>query len=401
MDVIFLGNLFPENRINEIRKNSLSKVDNAANNLQYALLDGLIEYYSNINIISLPVIGSYPINYKKIYFKKSFSKYNDKFNLLCVNFINLILIKHYSRYVNSLRALKKIVKPNKETLIFLYSINSPFLKAINEFKKDHPNVQLCLIAPDLPQFMSESKNPIYKILKTLDIKIIHKYLPSIDYFVVLSDFMYSPLKIGIRPWTRIEGIFSSKTISNINSQEINAKTILYTGTLDYRLGIMNLLKAFMEINDEEFKLWICGAGNASFDIINASKNDHRIIFFGILPLDEILELQKKATVLVNPRSSEGEFTKYSFPSKTLEYMASGTPCIMHRLPSVPKEYNDFIFFTDRDDYTGLKEKIIEVCSMKQTDLNDFGQKASQFIFENKNPKVQVKKIYDMINQYKK
>ena len=213
--------------------------------------------------------------------------------------------------------------------------------------------------------------------------------------------MYSPLKIGIRPWTRIEGIFSSKTISNINSQEINAKTILYTGTLDYRLGIMNLLKAFMEINDEEFKLWICGAGNASFDIINASKNDHRIKYFGILPLDEILELQKKATVLVNPRSSEGEFTKYSFPSKTLEYMASGTPCIMHRLPSVPKEYNDFIFFTDRDDYTGLKEKIIEVCSMKQTDLNDFGQKASQFIFENKNPKVQVKKIYDMINQYKK
>ena len=63
----------------------------------------------------------------------------------------------------------------------------------------------------------------------------------------------------------------------------------------------------------------------------------RIEFLGMLPRTDVLELQSKATILVNPRQPVGDFTKYSFPSKTIEYMASGTPLLMYKLPGIPEE----------------------------------------------------------------
>ena len=56
---------------------------------------------------------------------------------------------------------------------------------------------------------------------------------------------------------------------------------------------------------------------------------------GCVTNDEIVRLQCEATLLVNPRPSDKEFCKYSFPSKTIEYMASGTPVLMTKLPGVP------------------------------------------------------------------
>ena len=109
-------------------------------------------------------------------------------------------------------------------------------------------------------------------------------------------------------------------------------------------------------------------------------------------------LQKKATVLINPRHSADEYTKYSFPSKTMEYMASGTPTLMAHLASIPQEYESHLFFFDDESIEGMKKKIIEVCEKSQSELEIFGKAASKFILEEKNEMKQAKKIVDMINR---
>ena len=38
---------------------------------------------------------------------------------------------------------------------------------------------------------------------------------------------------------------------------------------------------------------------------------------------------------VNPRQNNEEFTKYSFPSKTMEYLASGVPVVAYKLDGIP------------------------------------------------------------------
>src|SRR5690606_28854588 len=99
------------------------------------------------------------------------------------------------------------------------------------------------------------------------------------------------------------------------------KTILYTGTLAKRYGIVHLLEAFALIKDQDYRLWICGDGDARDEVNEKVRMDPRITYFSQISRERVLKFQKKATVLVNPRKSEGEFTKYSFPSKTMEYLA--------------------------------------------------------------------------------
>lgn len=398
MNTIFIGSLFPKNKEIEIKLNSKSNIDNAANNLQWAFIEGLDFYYNNLNIITLPAIGSFPINYRKCIFKKSYFNFKNKTKGICLGFINLPIIKLFHKERNVFQFLKKNIKEDNKYIVLIYSIHSPFLNAAIKLKKKNKDVKICLIVPDLPKFMSDNRNPIYLLLKKIDQISINNNLKKVDSFVVLSDYMLEPLNVKSRPHTRIEGIFSNKCLhSDSNSKNKKSKSILYTGTLDIRYGIINLLNAFASIKNENYELWICGHGNCKDEIINRAQIDTRIKYFGIIQHSEILKMQKEATVLINPRTSEGEFTKYSFPSKTMEYLASGTPCIMHKLPGVPDEYFEYVYLSEKEDAEGLKDTILFVLDKTQVELNEFGKKASEFIIQNKNPIAQVKKIYDMLN----
>jgi glycosyltransferase involved in cell wall biosynthesis len=220
----------------------------------------------------------------------------------------------------------------------------------------------------------------------------------VDAFVVLSDFMYSPLQIGNRPWVRVEGIFNDKESTVVEEKEA-FKTILYSGTLAKRYGILNLLDAFLDIKDENYRLWICGDGDAIDEINNRKKVDKRIIYFGQIPREEVLILQKRATVLVNPRTSFFEYTKYSFPSKIMEYLGSGTPCLIHRLPGIPAEYFKYVFVAEEQTAEGLKKSIIEICNLNSEKLIEIGQRAKSFVTNYKTPIKQCEKIFSMVSRF--
>ena len=177
----------------------------------------------------------------------------------------------------------------------------------------------------------------------------------------------------------------------------NEKIILYTGTLDSRYGISDLLEAFTIITDTNYQLWICGDGNMRNQIIENSLNDHRVKYLGQIPHNEILILQQKASVLVNPRTSSGEYTKYSFPAKTMEYIASGRPCIMHHLPGMPDEYLEHVFIPENENSFSLSKKIIEVCNMNEQLLHEKCAKAKSFVLIEKNPQKQISRLISMLN----
>ena len=212
--------------------------------------------------------------------------------------------------------------------------------------------------------------------------------------MLLSDYMTEKLPIGKKPWVRIEGIYSDINIGLDIEKEVRF-TFLYTGTLDRRYNVLDLISAFMKIKDDNICLWICGKGNAELEIKKSSEIDSRIKYWGQLPREQILRMQKQATVLVNPRERFETYTKYSFPSKTMEYLASGTPAIMHQLPSIPDEYFKYLFFAE-DGMRGLYAAMINVLSMSREELNKKGLNAREFIIEQKNNKVQVKKIISIL-----
>ncbi len=398
MNVIFIGGIYPPDKEAEIRLNSKGGIDNASNNLQWAFLDGLDHYSSSLKVVSMTPIRTYPHGYKKAIFKGSIFSHKPGSYDYSLGFINLPLLKHLSIYFNLHKTLNTITNLNQETIIMIYGIHSPKLKAIYDLKRKMPEIKTCLIVPDLPQYMSESRNLIYRFFKSIDFFFIKKYLKKIDSFVLLSDYMADELRLENKPWTRVEGIFQPMEDLDIPIKKEKHKTILYTGNIGQRYGIIALLEAFSLIKDENYRLWIRGNGSTKEYILESAKIDKRIKYFEEMTKKELFELQNRATVLINPVSAKEKFTKYFFPSKTIDYLASGTPTIMNRLSCIPKEYFDYVFVPMREDPEGLKDTIVAVCSKDQAELNEFGKRASQFILMNKNPITQVGKIYEMINK---
>ena len=87
------------------------------------------------------------------------------------------------------------------------------------------------------------------------------------------------------------------------------------------------------------------------------KNNEKIKYFGVIDFESILLRQKNTDLLINPRPSIDEYTKYSFPSKIMEYMASGTPVLTTKLSGIPMEYYDYYILLKMKPLIELKNQL--------------------------------------------
>ena len=398
MKILFIGGLFPVERTNEFNNNSKGIVQFAANAFQWSFIRGLDSYFDNFSIHTAPLLGNFPRTYKKLFTRKSEFSHNSLSIDYCIGYLQIPVICLISKSLNIYRS---IVKNEKSTdpYIIVYCVHTPFLLAAVRYKRKFPNSRICLIVPDLPEYMSSKSGIFYSFLKKIDLSIINFLIKKVDSFVFSTDFMADRFKVGNRPWIRIEGMFDPKDkIANVPYKVTDEKIVLYTGTLDSRYGILDLIEAFKMISDPDYQFWICGDGNMKKHVFDYSKTDTRVKYFGQVSRVEAINLQQKASLLVNPRTSEGEYTKYSFPSKTLEYLASGKPCIMHHLPGTPNEYLPYLFIPENETPSGLSKKIVEVSNLNKKLLQEHSNKSKTFILEEKNPKNQIYKLAKMLNE---
>lgn len=108
--------------------------------------------------------------------------------------------------------------------------------------------------------------------------------------------------------------------------------------------------------------------------------------------------EKKATLLINVRKTNEQFTLYSFPSKTIEYMTSGTPVLSSNLPGIPKEYHKYMFILEDTSKEGLKNKLQEILKLSPDILEIKGKEAYEFVIKNKNNNVQAQRILELLNK---
>ena len=103
-----------------------------------------------------------------------------------------------------------------------------------------------------------------------------------------------------------------------------------------------------------------------------------------------------SSVLINPRNStDGEFVEYSFPSKNLEYLVTGIPTILCKLPGMPIEYFDYFIDAGNGTSKEIADAIHVVINMSDEQKTIFGEKAQTFIVDRMNPINQAKKMLEM------
>jgi glycosyltransferase involved in cell wall biosynthesis len=402
-DIVFLGGLFPEESKLEIINNSIGQIDNAANNLQWSLVRGLdCNIKRPIKIINSLYIGAYPNRYKKLFVTDYEFSHSNNTKDINVGFLNLLLFKHLSRIVSVKPYLKNwaLNSADRPKVIIAYAMTNVFMALLKYIKITFPDIITIVVVPDLPEYSDTTNNTgvTYKALKILGVKHIKSCINYIDGFVLLTKQMAASLKISERKMVVIEGISESKEVASFPSCIFNSNliNIVYTGTLNERYGILNLLKAFMLIDKKNYRLVLCGAGDSEKKIVEMARFDERIIFKGQLQKNEIVSIQKNATVLVNPRQNNEEFTKYSFPSKNMEYLSSGRPLIAYKLDGIPDEYDAYIYYVHGNSVEDLSNRIVDICCYDQKSLTCFGSTAKEWVMKEKSCIVQTKKIINMI-----
>lgn len=390
--MIVLGPLFPEDRERKIISASKHGVSNAANNFQWNMLKGI---QANIDkeliVVNALPVGTWPKNYKVFNLEDADWSYGRIVGHE-VGCWNVPIVKQLVR-MKKTRAWIRKYPEEKEILIF--SAYLPFLWAVSRTSSEN---RVTAVITDIPEFYDMHQVSAFRrLLRRFHCKIVYHFMKRVDRFVLLTEQMTGPLHVGSRPYIVMEGICGAID-AELTNEKSSPFSMLYTGRLNRRYGLELLLRAMTELDDPGIELWICGSGEMEEEIQACACQDSRIKFFGFLPHDETVRLQQRATVLVNPRTNQGEYTKYSFPSKTMEYMASGRPVVMFHLDGIPQEYDQFLTYIPEENAEAIRDTVQSLRDMTASELDSIGARGRDFVLKNKNRTVQMRRVLEFINE---
>lgn len=374
----------------------------AANNFQMHLLESLADKnlrVRSITVASLLAVASYPRN-RRILIKKQSYSLNPKIELTIVPFVNFgRIIKNITAAISfSIFMIKTVVQGQVPDAVILYNLNLPYSLPAFVLRL-LTGVPVFPIAADLP--MPGSLSPRTG-LRRVDAYLQKTLIKKGDGLITLSRAIAMDFAAG-KPFLHMEGGIEVPrpcsgecgTVAKHVMPEI--KSILYAGTLSENGGILLLIEAFKKVSIDNCELWICGRGDLEPEVKEVAQHDEKIRFFGFLERERLLELLSSSTILINPRPNYPE-NRYSFPSKLLEYLASGRPVITTATPDVSEEYRDKVFILWEETPEALAKLIEETSELPTEYLWEFGARAREYVLINKNWDFQARRVIDFLGE---
>lgn len=167
-------------------------------------------------------------------------------------------------------------------------------------------------------------------------------------------------------------------------------TFMYSGLLNYVTGVNILLEAMKLVEGRDIRLLISGKGELEEAVEAAAREDDRICYFGYLPYEEYIQKLQEADVLINPRDMSLPENQNNFPSKIMDYLASGKPIISTRFAGWEKFEGNIDFCESNADSIGkCLEKEIDNSIDKKIIFQLNRKMARQFEW-----KMQLKKVLE-------
>lgn len=404
MKLIFINTAYPQEYYSQLKLDTNNNLQIASNAFQWAVIDGLEQNEIDYTLACTPALPAYP-RYKNLFTPRGEMSVNGKIRGHYLKYCDLPAIKQLSVRRVLRNYISKWCEQNKyedKLIALVYTQNVSQMGAAIDLKKKYSNLIVAPIVTDLiDNAMDFAAN--HSLLKCLQVKLEakgeKKLFPNVDKYILLTSQMTDCIPEAEGKYIVVEGIASEESI--ISHTEIKKddeiRTLLYTGTFQEFGGVKFLIEAFRKTTNPKFRLVLCGNGVLKEYVEKSSKEDARIVYKGRLERTEIIKLQQKATLLINPRRPNGGITKYSFPSKTMEYMASMTPMIGYHLEGMPEEYYEHMYTPKDLSVEALAECINETLSLPFETLQAKAIAAAEFIAENKTSKAQVQRIIDFLN----
>ncbi len=314
--------------------------------------------------------------------------------------VNLPYVRTLTVGRNMKKYVKKYLKQHagEEIVVICDALIAEANAIVKILKKK--KIQSVAVVTDVPSVVNEMFG-LKKSLKTKlatfygnrALKLLHKF----DKYVFLTEQMNELCNPNDMPYMIMECLVTPTELEKENEQRLaDLPVCLYAGKLYKDCGVLTFASCAEKLKGK-CEIWLYGGhSDCESELKDLQEKNDNLKIHGILPLNEILKIEQKSSILVNPRPGVKDFTKYSFPSKTAEYMMMGVPVLMHRLPGVPSEYDEYVNYIENDSAEAIGEAILKILNKSQKERDEQGLKAREFIIKNKNAFVQAQRVIDFI-----
>ena len=390
--IIFLGYVVPPDCGAD-----MSGISVAGNKMQWNVIKHLSEFKDfDIDCITITPKAVFPKD-KAIRQKREETELLPGVSQVRVSYWNLPIIKQLSQIRSMYREAKKVAKKNPDAIVLCFNLFPQVGVPMRKLQKKFPNLKTVCLLADLPIDDNTKRKGFSKLLRKRFDKSTWKSMSLCQKYIVLNEYVAKTYLNG-QEYIVVDGGVDETQITPYAKREKKEKNMLFCGALTEYNGVLTIMKAMEYIQDQSVVLDIYGGGYLQDEIAKIAKENNRIRFHGRIPNDEVMKKQREAWLLVNPRPVDDLIAKVTFPSKTFEYLLSGTPVLTTRLNGYGREYEDKMFFAENDTAQGLGEAAQKIANISQHMLDDMTERAYEFITTERTWRAQAKRINDFLKK---
>lgn len=400
MELFYFGSVCSNEVFNRTVADSRVKPSASAQNFEYALMKGLsADSTVQVTAVSAESIAAFPGG-NRLFLRGRRDELTPQISTGILAAVNLPGIKQICHAHGAVAQFKKWWRAHKDAAdkaVLLYGLYPKVAAALLKACR-RCGCPIYIVITDVPSTMftyTKSKNLLKRLFSGSYRQKAVALQGQFDGYVYLTEAMAEEVAPG-KPYTVVETIADTTIFDAMGTpNKANPPALLYAGALYQKYGVDRIVDAFEQMQTD-CELWLCGSGDYEEEIRRRAAKNSRIRFFGRVSREEVLQKEREATLLLNVRDAQEVYTRYSFPSKMIEYMLSGTPLFTSKLPGIPMEYEAYCFTTTDTDPSALAVQLDAV--LGDADLSARGERARAFVLEHKNAQIQAKKITDFLRR---
>jgi glycosyltransferase involved in cell wall biosynthesis len=358
-------------------------------NFAWSMVDALRVSGFEVGLLSVWPVSNFPGNPRVLFRSAPFEARGVTGE--CLGFVNLIGLKHVTRFLQCLRRGSRLLRRWRPSVLLVHGVHSPFLwyAAIS---RRLLGLKVVVILTDPPGVGLQTDGLTTRLLKWLDVRLVRWALRWSDAVIALTTDLASDFAPS-KPSLVIDGIGQFDSEEEYLRTDRTRQTVVYAGSLRTSYGVDRLVHAVVGLTDPPVTLEVYGSGELAGWVSEVAAAQTQIEGPTLLSREDLLTAYKSADLLVQPRPTNQSFVRYSFPSKIIEYMASGTPVLTTRLGGVSDEYTPYVYWIDDDSPAGIRKAISDVLHSPEAERLDKGRRAATFIRATRSSEAQGKRIH--------
>lgn len=341
--------------------------------------------FEKVFIASACPVQNFPL-VERVFFRKKVFEWQGIQGVM-LGFVNIVLLKHLTRFISCLALVTPLIKKNRIEWIFVHGVHSPFL--FFSLLAQLRGIRFAVVLTDPPGVVLATDSMLAKLMKRLDLNIVRWILQRSDAVVALAPELVQRLapKTPALVFPGIlESVFRNENTGDKNIIAAPDKSapfvIVYAGGLNKAYGVDRLIDAVLGLpSDVKVLLKFFGRGDQLPRIIETSQKNYRIQYGGFLESKDLIPELYSADLLINPRPTTESFAAMSFPSKLIEYLSTGRPVLTTKIPSIPHSLEKYFFFIEDETAEGIKMAIEKFINIPISTRNIHGRLAKKFVEE--------------------